>query len=171
MENLDIAKQDPGEAVAPIKQAGRSPGRANDAKSPALATLLSLFPGVGQLYNGELAKGVAFVSAVGTCVFLIGSSDAEPFFALLLAFIYFYGLIDAYQSAQRINLMALSGVTPKSMEEPSPVWGTSLVGMGFLLLAHNFGLFRFEWLTKFWPLILVGAGVSLLRGSLWGRNS
>jgi hypothetical protein len=42
--------------------------------------------------------------------------------------------------------------------------------MGSLLLLNNLGLFRFEWVAKLWPLVLVGVGVVLLRGSLWGRR-
>lgn len=147
-----------------------NPGRSTDRKSPALAAMLSIFPGVGQLYNGELPKAVTFVAGFATCIYLASHTDGEVFFVMAMPFLYFYNLIDAYQSAQRINLMALSGALPQSQPEASPLWGWSLIGMGVLLMLNNLGLLRFAWIAKFWPLLLVAAGVALLRGSLWSRN-
>ena len=47
----------------------------------------------------------------------------------------------------------------------------SLVVMGGLLTLHNLGLFRFQWIAKMWPLLMIAAGVALLRGSLFGSRS
>lgn len=173
MQNLE------NETPGAIPEAGPGPaharpplntGRQADRKSPALAALLSIFPGVGQLYNGDLPKAVSFVAGFATLIYLASHTDGEVFFVMSIPFLYFYNLIDAYQSAHRINLMALSGALPLTPQESSAHWGWSLIVMGGVLLLHNLGLLQFAWIAKFWPLLLVAAGVALLRGSLWGRS-
>ena len=75
------------------------------AKSPIVALILSFFiSGLGQLYNGEIGKGVAF---------LIGYFVAWVCFWALIwlpvihwipsAVVWVWGMVDAYQSAERIN--------------------------------------------------------------------
>lgn len=72
-------------------------------KSAGLAAILSfLFCGLGQLYNGEIGKSVAFLAAgifggLLICI-LIGW--------IILPVIWIVGIIDAYQSAERINAQA-----------------------------------------------------------------
>ena len=134
-------------------------------KSPVVALLLSLlFPGVGQLYNGQVAKAFAFVGAFAACVYII--VDAEPLpYALFLPFIIFYGLVDAWRSAALINARG----TPEALDEAeveSPVWGFSLLGVGLLLLLNNLGLLRLSALHRFWPLILMVVGAVFLYRSI-----
>lgn len=139
-------------------------------RSPALAAFLSLFPGFGHLYNGEIGKALAFFSAFATCVFVLAEDHGGAFFGLLIPFIVFYNMIEAYRSAERINLQSLSGATTLDDPASNQLWGWSLVVMGGLLLLNNLGLFRFEWIAKMWPLLMIGAGVALLRGSLFGSR-
>jgi len=139
-------------------------------RSPALAAFLSLFPGFGHLYNGEIGKALAFFSAFATCVFVIAEDNGGPFFALLIPFIIFYNMVEAYRSAERINLQFLSGVNPTDEPASNQLWGWSLVVMGGLLLLNNLGLFRFAWIGRMWPLLMIGAGVALLRGSVFGSR-
>ncbi|MFZ5823136.1 MAG: LiaI-LiaF-like domain-containing protein [Bacillota bacterium] len=40
--------------------------------------------------------------------------------------------------------------------------GLILILLGVLLLLQNLGLFSWESLWKFWPVVLIGAGLSLL---------
>ena len=98
------------------------------------------------------------------------TDGGSVFFGLLLPFIIFYNMIEAYRSSERINLQAFSGV--HSIDEPASnqLWGWSLVAMGGVLLLHNLGLFHFQWIAKMWPLLMIGAGVLLLRGSLFGNR-
>lgn len=69
-------------------------------KNPAIATLLSFFfAGLGQIYNGEIGKGILFMVLYGIS------------FALMLVVIGFittpilwiWGIVDANNSAKRIN--------------------------------------------------------------------
>jgi hypothetical protein len=141
-------------------------------RSPALAALLSFFPGFGHLYNGEIGKALAFFCAFATCIFVVAESENNNgmFFGLLIPFILFYNMIEAYRSAERINLQSFSGVDPVDESASSQLWGWSLVAMGSLLLLHNVGIFKIQWLLKLWPLLMIAAGVVLLRGSLFNGN-
>ena len=69
-------------------------------KNPGLAAILSFFyMGLGQIYNGQIAKGVLFMVAYSISIFMI---------FILIGFIttpilFIYGMYDAYKSAEKIN--------------------------------------------------------------------
>jgi TM2 domain-containing membrane protein YozV len=74
--------------------------RTSEPKSPGIAAVLSfLFTGLGQIYNGQIEKGIMFVIIGIICIFtvvvLIG-------FILYPAF-WIYNIYDAYRSAKLIN--------------------------------------------------------------------
>ncbi|HXI24479.1 MAG TPA: hypothetical protein VNG71_11500 [Pyrinomonadaceae bacterium] len=63
-------------------------------KEPAVALLLSFFlPGVGQIYNGDIGKGIAFMIGFWVLVWI----------GIGIVF-WIWAIIDAYQSATNINL-------------------------------------------------------------------
>lgn len=70
-------------------------------KNPGLAAVLSFFyMGLGQIYNGQIYKGIAF---------LIAYSISWLLMILLIGFLttpilWFYGIYDAYKSAEKINV-------------------------------------------------------------------
>ena len=69
-------------------------------KNPSVAVVLSfLWVGAGQLYNGEIGKGIAFLIAYFISVILIFFLVGILTTPILLA----WGLYDAYSSADRIN--------------------------------------------------------------------
>lgn len=49
------------------------------------------------------------------------------------------------------------------------VWGGVMIVIGFLLLAHHFGHFRYG-IDQIWPLFVIGGGLSLLYQSYWTRK-
>jgi TM2 domain-containing membrane protein YozV len=69
-------------------------------KNPGVAAVLSaLFVGLGQIYNGEIAKGLMFMVAYFISILLV---------FLLIGFIttpilWIFGIYDAYDTAKRIN--------------------------------------------------------------------
>jgi TM2 domain-containing membrane protein YozV len=69
-------------------------------KNPGLAAVLSFFyMGLGQIYNGQLAKGIFFI---------IMYSVSWVLMLVLVGFIttpilWIYGMYDAYKSAEKIN--------------------------------------------------------------------
>lgn len=70
-------------------------------KNPGVAAIASvIFPGLGQIYNGEIGKGIMFV-IIGTVfallmIVVIGFLLFPPFLI--------YNIYDAYKTAERINL-------------------------------------------------------------------
>jgi TM2 domain-containing membrane protein YozV len=69
-------------------------------KNPGLAAVFSFFwTGLGQVYNGQIAKGIVFIVVFGLSLLMT---------AILIGFItspiiWIYGMYDAYHSAQKIN--------------------------------------------------------------------
>jgi TM2 domain-containing membrane protein YozV len=82
------------------------------AQNPTLAALLCLiFPGLGQLYNGERAKGISMlIVALGMVISCLVFHSATTYF--LMAFTYLAVLIPACIDANRV-----------AKGEPSPFTG------------------------------------------------
>ncbi len=69
-------------------------------KNPYLATILSfIFPGLGQLYNGEIGKGFSLIIGAVLGIFLMAIVVGFFWFFLL----WVYGMYDAYNTAREIN--------------------------------------------------------------------
>lgn len=69
-------------------------------KNPGLAAVLSFFyMGLGQIYNGQIAKGILFIIAYTISwilvVLVIG--------LITTPILWVYGIWDAYKSAEKIN--------------------------------------------------------------------
>jgi hypothetical protein len=147
--------------------------------SPGLAGVLAgFFPfGVGAVYNGQYAKGLAHMLIfIGLCFGISqteGSSN-EGFgvvFGLTLAAFYFYQIIDAVRSAHAIRA-GLPAPDPFGLSKTFttgervdfnrvPVGAIVLIGLGVLFLLNTMGLFHAYWLHRLWPLILIAIGVWL----------
>lgn len=68
-------------------------------KNPGLAAVLSFFfCGLGQFYNGEMGKGIAFLVG-GILVWMFACFGAW----LLAPALWIWSIVDAYQSAEQIN--------------------------------------------------------------------
>ena len=134
-------------------------------KAPWVALLLSLLmPGLGQVYNGQLSKAIFFFFAFSGSIYLITEGHPLPF-GVFLPFIIFSNMIDAFRSATLINARG----TVKAEEEDdieSPGWGIGLAVIGLLILLNNLGWLRLSALVPYWPLLLIAAGLVLLRRSL-----
>jgi hypothetical protein len=90
----------PVAAGVPLAQAPLS-----GAPNPTVAAMLGMIPGVGAMYNGQFAKAFIHVVIFG---FLIVLQDharfAEPLFALLTTFFWFYMVFEAYKTAKARQL-------------------------------------------------------------------
>ena len=69
-------------------------------KNPGIAAVLSaLFMGIGQIYNGQIAKGILMgvvaIVCIATSMFIVP--------LILLAALWIYGVYDAYKTAGKIN--------------------------------------------------------------------
>lgn len=136
-------------------------------KSPRVAALLALVPGLGAAYNGQNIKAL-FHFAVTAGLWHTADMLSRPFEPLLMlagfAF-YLYTIYDAKQSAERQrageDLRLEDERIRRSLRERSAVWGGILIGVGALSLLH---IFFDAQLYGLWPLLLIAAGVYLLRG-------
>jgi len=140
-------------------------------KSATLATVLSLMPGLGQVYVGYYQQGFINLLVVGVCIAILnmGAHGAEPLFGIFLAFFWLYNMVDANRRAHHYNrvLDGLGGErVPEDMELPgakgSLPAGIVLVVAGVLFLLDLNTDFSMAWIEDWWPLILVGGGVWLI---------
>lgn len=157
-------------APPPLPPAAAPVSAAPMPKSPWVALLLSLvMPGLGQVYNGQFAKALAIFIAFSGSIYLITEGHPLPF-AVFLPFIIFSNMIDAYRSATLINTRG-TRVEPEEDETESPGWGIAIAVMGVLLLLNNLGWLRLGAFVRYWPLLLIAAGVVLLRRSIQRKGS
>ncbi len=135
--------------------------------NPALAGLLSIFPGVGSVYTGQYAKGLAYM---GIFVLLIlGTIHINGLiFGLALGFFVLYQFVDAIQSAKAMQmgqpapdpLGIAQTFSPGGKVDASkiPIGAVILIVLGGLFLLQNVLDFEF---SHFWPLLLIGLGLWL----------
>jgi hypothetical protein len=139
--------------------------------------LAGVFPfGVGAVYTGQYAKGLAhlaiFALLVAGCN--VGNSEALPVICGFgIAFFIVYQIIDAVRTARAIQaglpapdpygLAATFGAGTKVETNKIPIGAVVLILLGVIFLLHTMGLEL--GLDRFWPLILIGIG-----GWLFVRN-
>jgi TM2 domain-containing membrane protein YozV len=69
-------------------------------KNPGVAAVLSFFfAGLGQIYNGEIGKGIGFIIAYFFCILSLFIGIG----IFLIPLVWVGGMIDAYRSAEKIN--------------------------------------------------------------------
>jgi len=147
----------------------------NSGPNPAVAGILAgFFPiGVGAVYAGQYAKGLAHL--VIMVLLILGLGSDLPWYVITVlgigtGFFYVYQIIDAVRSAKAIQmgepapdpfgLAATFGAGEKFEATKIPAGAAILIGLGVLFLLHTAGLFEFG-LDRFWPLILIFLGVWL----------
>ena len=143
-------------------------------KSVMLAILLSLMPGLGQIYVGYYDLAFRNILVVCGLIAVIATGDMdhglEPVFALFLAFFWLHNLVDAGRRASFYN-QALAGVRPMELPEDikapqqamgSFAGGVLLVVVGLVLFMNTMFRIPLDWLARWWPLALVGAGTWLI---------
>lgn len=140
----------------------------NRRKSPVLATILSSFPGLGQVYVGYYQTGFLFMLVMAGVIFILNTSSGgflAPFLGPFLAFFWIFNMIDANRRAQHYNRVLAGQGTEEIPEDfqmaggrGSMPAGIALVIIGILIILDlNFNV-SLEWLEDWWPLGLVGMG-------------
>jgi len=169
----------PGTAVPP-----RTPAYPpNTGPNPALAGILSgIFPfGVGAVYTGQYAKGLAHLGLFVLLIVLESSNVPwymHVFFGISLAFFCVYQILDAVRTARALQMgepapdpfglgqtFSPGGKTDVSSV---PVGALILIALGVLFLLQNVLNFEFGHL---WPLVLIGLGVWLASKRLGGGGT
>lgn len=145
------------------RNSNAQPPRNFEIKSPGLAALLSLIPGLGSAYNGLIIKALVHFAVI------VGLWEISDLFHSKLfgwggfAF-YVYSMFNAFQDAKRLNSGAdLSGEEAKLkqiLREKTNVWGTGLIGIGALAILR--WILPYSFISGLWPLLLIGLGIYLL---------
>jgi hypothetical protein len=100
----------------------------------------------------------------------------EPLFGMLIAVWMFYMAFEAYHTARKrrngepvdeySSILDLRG-----RKENVPVAGIALVVLGVLMLLHTLDLLNFERVARYWPILLIAAGLYLLYGRFIGHDA
>jgi hypothetical protein len=177
--------QPPSSAVPPTAYAPAqpvAPPPTSGGPNPTVAGILAgFFPfGVGAVYTGQYAKGLAHLAIFGLlvagCNAASNSSHGDMLGVICglgLAFFYVYQIVDSVRSARALQ----AGLTPPdpyglaatfgggTRIEPSkaPIGAIVLIVLGGLFLLNTMGV-NFG-LDRFWPLILIAIG-----GWMFARN-
>lgn len=151
-------------------------------KSPALATILSLMPGLGQVYVGYYQQGFTnIIVAAGVITLLsedthIGIRGLEPLLGVFLAFFWLYNIVDAGRRAAFYN-QALTGLGKTELPDlkmpsggGSLAGGTALVIVGLIFFSYTMFGWSLEWLERWWPIAIVAGGCYLIYRSIEDRR-
>ena len=141
-------------------------------KSVMLAMLLSVMPGLGQVYVGYYNLAFRNILVICGLIAILATGDLddlEPVVGLFIAFYWLHNIVDAGRRASFYN-QALAGLRPMDLPEdvqmPQPlgslVGGVLLIAVGLMLFAHTMFRVPLEWLAQWWPLGVVGAGAWLI---------
>lgn len=85
-------------------------------KNPTVATILSvLITGLGQLYNGQILKGIMFLGMMAVSIVLMSVSFGTLFF--LPPIVWIWCVVDANRSAKRINTRLAASASPLQTAE------------------------------------------------------
>jgi Domain of unknown function (DUF5668) len=144
------------------------------AGNPGVAFILGfLFPGLGAVYNGEYNKALIHIVVFATLIFGLSSNMDDPMKAVLgimLAGFIFYMAFDAMRTAQAQQRGQVSTDPLQSWSKERPLGPIILILAGAIFLLNNFDLLPFYRIERFWPLVLIGIGVLMLRNRLSGND-
>lgn len=165
--------------AVPAATVGRASGL--QPKSPVVACLLSLMPGVGQIYIGYYKLGFIHNLVFASTIMILATDLPSPMYPLLgifLAFFFIYNLVDAGRRAIYYNLAldGVEGIEMPSMNLSVPSLGGSfagglaLVGVGVVLLSNTrFGV-SLDWIEEWWPAAPILLGIYLLVKAIQERR-
>lgn len=143
-----------------------APGKPANDVSPGWAFVLGLIPGVGAIYNQQYAKGMFHIIVFAMLISLADRTTGS-LMGFLIAGWYFYMPFEAFHTAQRRQrgevVDELSGLVtmPEGLRR-LPVGPFLLILLGVVFLLDNLGLLRIDELLRFWPVLLIVAGVLML---------
>ena len=151
----------------------QTPPPAN-APNPGLAFLLGLIPGLGAIYNGEYNKALLHIVIFAFIIVGISSDMGDGLQALFIVAICifpWYMAIDALRVAKAKATGVQLADPLESWSKNKPVGPIVLIGMGLLVLLHNFNVFDLYRVRQvLLPLILIGVGALMLRNRIGGQT-
>ncbi|HYM11293.1 MAG TPA: B-box zinc finger protein [Bryobacterales bacterium] len=168
----------PRPQAPPLAPGGRpASGPAPGEPSPGLAFVLGFIPGVGAIYNGQYAKGVLHVVVLGLLISILSSGasgELQPLIGMFTGVWFFYMAFEAYHTAKKRlagePVDEFSGLLRAGRQAGNfPLGPLVLIGLGVMFLLNTLGYWSLERIERFWPVLLILAGVYMLYGRLAAR--
>jgi hypothetical protein len=149
---------------------------ASSGPNPTVAGILGAIPvGIGAVYNGQYAKGLAHMFIFGLLIY--GADHAgslDWLFGVAIPFFIVYQIIDAVRTARALQAgqpapdpMGIGqafGSGERIDASRIPVGAVVLIGLGVLFLLHTMGIMEYGF-ERYWPLLVIFLG-----GWLFYRN-
>lgn len=152
------------------------PGRVYADVSPGIALFLGFIPGVGAIYNGQYAKGILHAVVWGVMMSISSSNrmrDVEPLIVITMIAYWVYMALEAYHTARKRRagepVDEYSSIINFRSGRDLPLVAVGLILLGGVLLLHTLDVLDFDRIARFWPVLLIGAGVYLLYGRFRGE--
>ena len=142
-------------------------------KNPVLAATLSLFPGVGNVYNGLYLRGVTFFLTIATLIAIV--VRGHKLFGFAIAFFWIFNVIDAYRQATLINYgyaqdLGLVDLPHHPRASQGGVAaGILLTLIGVVAIGERYFNLDLDKLFEIWPFALVAIGGWLIWSSIRDR--
>jgi hypothetical protein len=142
-------------------------------KNPMLAAVLSLFPGMGNVYNGLYMRGITFFLVIAS---LIVVSERHSLFGLGVAFFWIFNVIDAYRQATLINYgyaqdLGLLDLPKHPRASQGGLFSGILLSLiGLFAIADRYFVIDLDWVFDLWPFALVAIGVWLIVSTIRDRQ-
>jgi hypothetical protein len=152
------------------------PSSPGPSPNPTVAGILGAIPfGVGAVYNGQYAKGLAHLFIFVMLIYGANYAGRWDFvFGIGIAFFVIYQIVDAVRTAKALQIgqpapdpLGLGQTFSMGEKFDSgkvPVGAVILIGLGVLFLLHTMGIMEYGF-DRFWPLLLIFFG-----GWLFYRN-
>jgi hypothetical protein len=172
------APPSPPPAPDPIPSAYSAPSSYSQPHvSPGAALVLGFIPGVGAIYNSQYAKGLVHAVVFGVIISILSANNGgtDVVFAFILVAWIFYMAFEAYHTAlkrrngERVD--EYSGILNLRGGGSGPAAGVALVLLGILLLLNTLNIFNFAYLARYWPVVLIAAGLYLLYNRFTGHGA
>ncbi len=150
-----------------------------DHKSPGLAGVLSMFPGLGHLYLGLYQRAFAFAGAFCILIFFNSHGRMAVLSGPATAFLWFFAIIDAVRQAKAINSgrLAEGGWAPEqqirqaSQGTAGLTWGVILIGLGSLWLIDRYVDIDWSFMERWGgPAVLILLGIILIGGHVSSKR-
>ncbi len=142
------------------------PNPSLNTRSPLIAGLFGLVPGLGAAFNGQNIKALLHFIVPVSLLQLgdIFSRQVElPLFLGAAAF-YVFSIYDAVRTARRAalgeDIQSEDAALKRMLRENTTTLGALLTGVGALTLLDLFFPYHVQ---RFWPVLLIVAGLFLLR--------
>ena len=159
----------PPSGVLPAGTAAAKPGG-----NAATAFILGFVPGLGAIYNGEYNKAIIHIVIFAGIILgknLDLGEGADAVLTAALVIFLFYMAIDALRTVKARQSGQAYSDPLENVTQGKALGPILLIGLGVLFLLKNFGVFEFlRFRELFFPAILIGLGVWLMRDRIAGRN-